>query len=273
MAAPKNFGESPAAGGANFRAGQHAKNPAPQCRLDGYIKFEARHSLGAAPAHQALAALDALRTALFDASWLGMTQEGVGFGNISLRAAEPQAGLCAAKNPPAFIITASGTGGARELGPDGYCLVSNFDLSANWVESRGPLPPSSESMSHGAIYLAAQNATCVAHLHSQELYDGLLAAGALSTPQDAAFGTPGLALALGALAAQSPLEGTIIMKGHVPGLMLYAPSLIALESGLCFLQNFYRPGVNFHAGQRAAADGGLRGFDHPANNTPENQPI
>lgn len=211
--------------------------------LDGYIKFCAIHKPDVAPAHPMLAELDALRTTLFDSGWLGQSPEGIGFGNISLRANYLQQGVNKDQaQPNAFIITATGTGGARKLGPDGYCLVCDFDLSANSVKSRGPLKPSSESMSHGAIYRAAPSVMCIAHLHSLELYNCLLAAGAPSTPIEAAFGTPHLAMALENLVAKSPLakspmEVTIIMKGHVPGIIFYAPSLQALQACFNFLQN------------------------------------
>ena len=97
---------------------------------DGYVKYRCLHTPGPAPAHPDLTALDALRTALFDAGLLGMRPDGVGFGNLSARVVGDR-----------FVVTGTGTGGPRVLGPNGYCLVTEFDVDGNWVRSTGPGRP------------------------------------------------------------------------------------------------------------------------------------
>lgn len=187
---------------------------------EGYVKYRCLHTPGPAPAHPDLAALDALRTALFDAGLLGMRPDGVGFGNVSVRGA----GEC-------FVITATGTGGARVLGPEGYCLVTAFDEVANQVRSVGPRQASSEAMSHGAVYRADPSAHCVAHVHSRALFDRLLAAGAMATPSDAAFGTPDMARALADLVCRRRgRAGVMVMRGHDEGLMAYGPDIPAVAA-------------------------------------------
>ncbi len=182
---------------------------------EGYVKYRCLHTPGPAPAHPDLAALDALRTTLFDAGLLGMRPDGVGFGNLSARGAGD-----------GFVVTATGTGGARVLGPDGYCLVTEFDMDGNWVRSRGPRQASSEAMSHGAVYRADPLARCVAHIHSRSLFERLLAAGAPATPSDAAFGTPAMARALAALVVRRPGQaGLVVMTGHDEGVMVYGPDI------------------------------------------------
>ena len=73
----------------------------------------------------ALKELDALRTELFDAGLIGMRQDGIGYGNISLRTEK------------GFVISATATGGIRELGADGYSLVTEWSLAGNRLSCSG----------------------------------------------------------------------------------------------------------------------------------------
>ncbi|MCH5276511.1 MAG: class II aldolase/adducin family protein [Desulfovibrionaceae bacterium] len=190
-------------------------------RDEGYVKYHCIHTPGPAPAHPDRAALDVLRTALFDAGLLGVRADGVGFGNVSVRGAGDS-----------FVVTATATGGARVLGAEGYCLVTECDVDGNWVRCTGPRQASSEAMSHAAIYRADSSVRCVAHVHSRALFDRLLAAGAPATPPDAAFGTPDMARALAALAAMRTGRARfLVMSGHDEGVMACGsdiPSVAAL---------------------------------------------
>ena len=184
-------------------------------RDEGYVKYRCIHTPGPAPAHPDFAALDALRTGLFDAGLLGVRADGVGFGNVSARAAGS-----------GFVVTATATGGARVLGKEGYCLVTEWDVDGNWVCSTGPRQASSEAMSHAALYRVDPSVRCVAHVHSRALFDHLLAAGAPATPPDAAFGTPDMARALAELAARH--RGGVrlmVMSGHDEGVMACGPDI------------------------------------------------
>lgn len=182
---------------------------------EGYVKYRCLHTPGPAPTHPDFAALDALRTELFDAGLLGARADGVGFGNVSVRA-----------GGASFVVTATATGGARVLGAEGYCLVTGWDVDGNWVHSTGPRQASSEAMSHGALYRADPSVGCVAHAHSRALFDRLLAAGAPATPPDAAFGTPDMARALALLAARHTGRALLmVMSGHDEGVMACGPDI------------------------------------------------
>ncbi len=183
---------------------------------EGYVKYSCEHHSAPAPEHPDLAELDALRTGLFDAGLLGQMPDGVGFGNVSVRDGE------------GFVITATATGSARILGEDGYSRVEFCLPAQNAVRSRGPLPPSSEALSHHAVYAASPSARCVAHVHSRQLFDRLLAEGVPATPPDAAFGTPQLARTIAELVALRPQEGVIVTAGHEEGLIVYGPSVAAV---------------------------------------------
>lgn len=182
---------------------------------EGSVKYRCLHTSGPAPAHPDLGALDALRTALFDVGLVGVRPDGVGFGNLSVRGAGES-----------FVVTGTGTGGARVLGPEGYCLVTAFDVDGNSVRSTGPRQASSEAMSHGVLYRADPLTYCVVHVHSRAIFDRLLAAGVPATPPDAAFGTPDMARALGVLAARrSGRAGVMVMTGHAEGIMAHGPDI------------------------------------------------
>lgn len=156
---------------------------------DGYVKYKARHIWGAQPDHPLLPDLDALRTELHDMGLVGALPDGTGFGNVSLRTGEDT-----------FLITGTGTGKKRCLGPAGYCTVTSFAIMSNEVSSQGPVRASSEALTHGAIYAAKKTARCVVHVHSRILFDSLQNAGHYATPAEAAYGTPALALAVANLA-------------------------------------------------------------------------
>lgn len=205
---------------------------------DGYVRYRCFHTPDVAPDHPDLAALEKLRTDLFDAGLIGMRRDGMGFGNLSVRA-----------EGDAFLVTATGTGGVRELGADGYCVVTRVQPEENSVFSRGPLPASSEAMSHGAAYAASPEVRCVVHVHSRELFDRLREEGAAATPPEAACGTPAMAKAVKALVELRPLEGVIVMSGHDEGVLVYGPSVDAVAFLFVFLRKNY-------AGRFTACEGG-----------------
>lgn len=197
---------------------------------EGYVKYHCRHADAPAPACAGLAELDALRTKLFDAGLIGVRPDGVGFGNVSLRVGDK------------FVVTATATGGVRELGAEGYCQVEGWSIAENSLTCRGPLPASSEALTHAAVYESGADAQCVVHVHSRSLFDGLIAVGALSTPPEAAYGTPEMAKAVADIAREHPQEGILAMRGHDEGVLAYGPSIPAVISLISFaIQNFSQP--------------------------------
>lgn len=199
---------------------------------EGVIRFTSRHVVR--PLVQAVAEtfpecspifphllekLDAARSALRKRGLIGVSPQGVGYGNISARIGSA-----------AFVITGSGTGGMEHPGENGYALVREFSPENNRVESSGPIRPSSEAMTHGAIYAAQPKASCVVHIHHRPLFMQLVQKG-ITTPADAAYGTPELSAAVRALAAGLPLGRCLFAAlGHADGVFCYAASIAeALE--------------------------------------------
>ncbi len=196
----------------------HAGRPS-----EGYVKFEVRRMAGPAPSHPDLGRLEAARTRLWDAGLLGITPDGIGFGNVSVRDAGEES----------FVITGTATGGARRLGADGYTRVTAFDLERNAVWCTGPVKASAETMTHGVLYRADRRIRCVIHVHSRRLWNEGLAAGWPATPREAEYGTPELARALGALAARRGADrGLVVLGGHEDGVIAYGPDIATAEEQL-----------------------------------------
>jgi len=200
----------------------------PPSRDEGYVKYHCDHVFGPAPVHPQMEELDRLRTDLYDAELVGMRPDGVGFGNVSVRAEGDH-----------FVITATGTGGVRELGADGYCTVTGVWVEKNSLACLGPLPASSEALTHAAVYAASSTVRCVVHVHSRVLFDSLLSCGAVSTPGEAAYGTPDMAYAVEALVHRRPADGVLVMAGHDEGILIYGPSVAAVASLLGFVVRTY----------------------------------
>jgi len=162
------------------------------------------------------AELNRVRTKLRELGLMGMTSNGIGFGNLSLRVEGNK-----------FLISGTATGASSVLGPDGYCLITSFDVDRNRVVSTGPVKPSSETMTHGVIYRSCPNANCVIHIHSRQIFDGMIRDSYPATHETAAYGTPEIALAIGKLVGHDSEknEGSIVLAGHDEGVIVYAPTV------------------------------------------------
>jgi ribulose-5-phosphate 4-epimerase/fuculose-1-phosphate aldolase len=184
---------------------------------EGYVKYTASHT--ETPAFAAgipfWKELDEARTRLYGCGLIGALQSGIGFGNVSVRVKDGE-----------FLISGTATGHRRVLGPDGYCMVTAFDIDKNSVTTSGPLRASSESMSHGAVYCACPSARAVIHVHSRKIFDGMLGDNCPHTPVDAPYGTPEMARAIVAcVKAQAAPSGAIVMAGHDEGVIAWGASV------------------------------------------------
>ena len=198
---------------------------------EGYVKYQCVHSDGPAPEHSAWQELNELRSDLVKAGLVGVLENGVGYGNVSLRA----------EGEGLFMVSATSTGHIAELGPEHYCMVTACDIDANTVHSCGPMQASSESMTHAAVYAASPETGCVIHLHHAGLFGQLLEGQAPATAADAAFGTPAMARSVEELVRRHPAAGIIAMTGHPDGFLMYAPNVAHMRDLLYMLSQGYIP--------------------------------
>ena len=195
---------------------------------DGVIQFRLHHSTAPSAVRSELRLLSELRDALHARGWIGRDPArygGLGYGNVSVA----QAG-------GAFLISATQTGHLATLSADHWVTVIHASPTTNELWSEGPALPSSESLTHAAIYQASE-ARFVAHIHHPLLWRAVCA-GTVSlpaTPAEATYGTPAMAAALSRIAALEPLPFAAAMTGHQDGLMAAAHSpalLLELLDGL-----------------------------------------
>ncbi|QXP84684.1 class II aldolase/adducin family protein [Methylococcus sp. Mc7] len=142
---------------------------------------------------------------------------GLAYGNVSLRL--PGGGI-------RFLISGTQTGGRIHLTSGDYCEVHGFDLEANQLEASGPVPPSSEALTHAAVYRAQPAWRCVMHAHSPEIWRHAGRLGLPATPPEIDYGTPEMALAVEAIAA-GPGVPLIAMLGHADGIIAYGRTVEA----------------------------------------------
>ena len=146
---------------------------------------------------------------------------GLGYGNLSAR--DPE-------RPGEFVITASQTGGIRDLDASGLCRILNYDLAGFRVSAAGTRPPSSESLSHAMIYQADPGVWWVFHVHSPEIWRRVAALAIPAIGADVAYGSPAMASAVAVvLATNSERPLTFVTLGHEDG--VFACGRTAGETG------------------------------------------
>ncbi|MEM9557225.1 MAG: class II aldolase/adducin family protein [Acidobacteriota bacterium] len=204
---------------------------------EGVIRFDLRFEPVDNPAEMArpeIAALDGWRGVLRRLRVIGRDSArygGFGFGNLSCR--------CGRDEPPGrrrFVVSGSQTGTRARLGREGWAVVDAWDLARHRLEARGPVPPSSESLTHAALYDADASLRAVVHAHAPapwRLHEPL---GLPATPDGIGYGTDEMAAAVQRLVDGGVLApgGVVAMRGHEDGLLAVGRTLD--EAGLAFVR-------------------------------------
>ena len=151
-------------------------------------------------------ALNAWRTRLMALGLIGAVEDrygGFGFGNLSFR------------TTAGFLITGSQTGHIPSLELAHCAEVTLADTERNAIVARGETRPSSESLTHAAVYTANPGINAVFHVHSPDIWRQVRPA----TDRDIAYGTPAMARAVAALVVSK--TGLFVMAGHEDGVVSY----------------------------------------------------
>ncbi len=140
---------------------------------------------------------------------------GLGFGNLSERIGKNK-----------FLISGTQTGGLDRLKPEHYALVTAVDLQNNRVEAQGTVKPSSESLTHAAVYSIDEGIQYVFHVHSPEIWQARDELGIAQTGEDVAYGTAEMAKEMLRLYREEGFaDGNILaMAGHEDGIISFAES-------------------------------------------------
>lgn len=179
-----------------------------------YIKFSCERVAAEITSFEGLAELNAHRRKLRQLGLIGVDPNGIGFGNLSVRDG-------ATDN---FYITGSATGGRRELTLADCAKVVACDFERNCVRYEGSALPSSESLSHAAIYKSDVTAGAVIHCHDSKLWAAVLNE-APTTSKAADYGTAEMANEIVQLFTHTDVPKIIAMAGHEAGILTFGKDL------------------------------------------------
>lgn len=185
---------------------------------EGYIKYQCRwHKDDHLIPNNLFGQIDPVRNLMMVRKLIGCYDDGIGFGNISIRDSG---------HPERFYITGSATGHIKTGGTALYALVERWDIPGNTLWSRGPVQASSESMSHAVIYETLPEVMAVIHIHHFAYWKRGIAE-LPATPEHIAYGTPEMAEAIRSVILASHMNhyGVLAMKGHEEGLIMYGRSM------------------------------------------------
>lgn len=196
---------------------------------EGYIKYQCRWN--DSPIEIPGSTLDSLNTwrkKLYDYSLIGAYDNGIGFGNISVR-----------NKNDSFFITGSATGGKSILNQDDYALVEAWQFESNQLICRGKTKASSESLTHAAIYESDIEIGAVIHVHSRLLWNQLLNK-IPTTSATVEYGTPGMAWEIQRLLKDDNNRNTgiVAMGGHEEGILTFGRNIH--EAGNKLLTYYYQ---------------------------------
>ena len=146
----------------------------------------------------------------------GLGSNGVGFGNLSVRDGREDG----------FHITGSATGGLPELTATDCVRVVAYDFARNWLRYEGAAIPSSESLTHAAIYESDPSTSAVIHCHDSGLWATLLDC-ARTTSKSVPYGTPEMAYEIMRLFKETDVRSRkiLVMAGHEGGIVTFGENL------------------------------------------------
>jgi len=181
-----------------------------------YIKFSCERAATGITSFGGLAELNVYRRKLLDLGLIGVDPNGNGFGNLSVRDD-------ATDN---FYITGSATGGIHELTLADCAKVVECNFDRNRIRYEGSALPSSESLTHAAIYESDATAGAVMHCHDSNLWAAVLNE-APTTSKAADYGSSEMANEIMQLFTRTDVESRkiVVMAGHEAGILTFGKDL------------------------------------------------
>ena len=187
---------------------------------EGVVKYQLDYNSAPPVSLDTIKEINAWRKIFFMLDLIGQDPArygGYGYGNVSCRLKH---------NKEAFLITGTQTGHLPSLGPEHYTTVTMCDPDHNHIVASGPVKPSSEALTHGALYRADKNIQYVFHVHCPEIWNNAAIMGLTITDANIQYGTPEMAQEFERLVyikevQQRPI---IVMGGHEDGVVTYGAS-------------------------------------------------
>lgn len=190
---------------------------------DGVIKYDRSNFSQCGPLDSSeYSALESWRKRLYAINLIGeYPEEKVGFGNISVR--KDYSPLFQSKVPQ-FVITGTQTGKYADLDGRHYTRVLDYQIDQLKIKMMGPVEASSEALTHAAIYAHNKNIQAIFHIHSKDIWQGMIDDQYDFTCKSIPYGTVEMAHATERCVAQKDY-GTFCMHGHEDGVVAYGRSL------------------------------------------------
>jgi len=190
--------------------------------IDGVIKYNFDFQPSEPLDASLFSDIESVRKRLFALNLIGVTEDGIGFGNISQRV-----------EGNSFVITGTQTGDLKILEASHYALIEAFDDKQFYLKSSGAIKPSSEALTHGTIYNLSANIGAVIHIHSQTLWKFMLKGNYLKT-EDVEYGSIEMIEEVNRLfSTTEPLSNPkFVMAGHEEGVMVFGENLEEAEQVL-----------------------------------------
>jgi len=184
-------------------------------KSEGVIKFHVVHETNTSCSGSEVVELTKWRNELRAAGLVGqdlVRYGGLGFGNLSKRTGDGT-----------FLITASQTGHLETLTPERYVRIINFDPGQNLVWSKGINHPSSETMTHLAVYGSNSRVQFVFHAHCPEIWNAKEDLDLPVTDPSVECGTVEMYHEVQRLLKESRIfqKGILAMGGHTDGLLAW----------------------------------------------------
>lgn len=203
---------------------------------EGVIKFRLDFSEAAPVPDEEISEINAWRKILYTLGLIGRDPArygGLGYGNVSRRIPP----FDATWQRRAFLISGTQTGGVPDLTTRHYTCVRFCDVEANHIVAEGPARPSSEALTHGAVYAQDPDLHWVMHVHSPQIWQQAYATGLPVTSPQAAYGTPEMASEVRRLFRESDVihQGLFAMGGHEDGIVAFGRT--AQEAGCALLSS------------------------------------
>ena len=183
---------------------------------EGVVKYTVKHETARLTFPPEMGDLFTWRRTLRRLDLLGEDAHGQGYGNMSIRL----------YGTPCFLITSSQSSGLTDVDQQHFAKVTVIDLDHNFLRSTGERPPSSEALTHAALYQVNGAIRAIVHVHSHPIWlawrDRLP-----TTRDDVAYGTPAMAYEMIRLHKSKALgrQGAIVMGGHQDGVIAFAPTV------------------------------------------------
>lgn len=183
---------------------------------EGVVKYSVQHKTARLTLPPEMPDLLSWRRKLRQLDLIGEDAHGLGYGNISIRL----------YSSPRFLITGSQSSGLAEVDQRHFAEVGVINLDRNSLRSKGEVPPSSEALTHAALYQTRASIRAVVHVHNHAIWTAFKDRLPTTKP-DVPYGTPEMAYEMIRISKRNPIadQGAIVMAGHQDGVIAWGRTL------------------------------------------------